>query len=147
MSKPMSKPLAIVILLVFSLGLGIVGISVANAIGSGTFGNRSTSDPSGWPPQVGTKYVLGSRANETGCVSTSSTLDAALDAAEKHDDVGYQEAMMGAIELGQGTHVVVLDYDAFKGYLHVRATSGDNAGTACWMGIGSDNNGLIERQL
>lgn len=84
-------------------------------------------------PMIGEKGTIGS-AGPVACPATKEKLDAMIDAISKHDNDGYQEALVpdGSV-LAKGDRVLVLDHGGMLGEaIRVRILSGQYAHAACW---------------
>lgn len=84
-------------------------------------------------PMIGDKGTIGS-AGPIACPATKEKLDAMIDAISKHDNDGYQEALVpdGSV-LAKGDRVRVLDHAGMLGEaIQVRILTGSYAHNACW---------------
>ncbi len=88
-------------------------------------------------PVVGSSLLIGKDGDGAFCAETREKLQAAYDAAEKHDIDGVQEALQGGTQLTRGEQVLIIDNAIGSGFMEgidvrVRILSGSDAHLACW---------------
>ena len=125
----------------------LVAAIVLAGILSGCDDSKSSADRA-WPPLIGEKYELGNGVNNVACADDLNSIDAAIEAASKNDNDGWKQALAEhSVPVSPGDHILVLNYDIFKGILDVRLRSGPNEGERAYCLAGEKNNGLIAKHL
>jgi|SRR5579872_322294 len=85
---------------------------------------------------IGATATIQARADRTPCFDAISSLNDALDATAKSDDIGFNQiADAHAIVLESGSKVRLIENSAgsIGGALRFRIESGTNYGKACWV--------------
>lgn len=113
-------------------------LTVASVIICG-FPARASDDIFNAFTEPGDTALIAKSGDKTLCYDSTDTIEKAAKAASINDNYGFEQAVQGhAVVLRAGTHVLLLgNSGAWNGRdygdVQFRITSGQYAGTACWV--------------